>query len=224
MMANFQITDFGGVANVLNQNRRFMYREEDGRLCLYGVTADHAKIILAALAVGGVQAMVSQPQAAPAPQAAPPPPPPPLPAVAEQPKPRRARKEEPLPEPQLPPPTVNPDPAGLAPPGTDPDKEPIQQSLPQPVAAAPKPAVPAPVAKAPTAAPSNVDIPALASKSKLRDILSALLKSGYDSPEKLIAVCEQIKDQVPVLGRIAEISERVPRTLEVMGWPSNMED
>lgn len=51
---------------------------------------------------------------------------------------------------------------------------------------------------------------------KLRDVLVYLLKQGITDPNKVLAECERLKSQVPVLQRITNMEERVPRTLGVI--------
>jgi len=62
----------------------------------------------------------------------------------------------------------------------------------------------------------KIDMGVLKERSKLRNVLSYLIEVGYTSPESLVDICLELKDQVPVLGRVANLSERIPRTLEFM--------
>lgn len=51
--------------------------------------------------------------------------------------------------------------------------------------------------------------------TKLVDVISVMREEGsYDDDEALIADCERMKDQVPVLKRISDIPGRVKRVLE----------
>ena len=144
---------------------------------------------------------------------------------------KRTRKatEVPTAAPQLPPapaapvaaalPTA-PDPWGLVPGG-----QPVDEDIPFGGAMEAAKTAPKPPAKAPPAANTkdDIDLELLQGKSKLRDVLAYLLTVGFNTPEDLIKVCERFKQEVPVLSRVASLAERIPRTLDVMGWPDNME-
>ena len=65
----------------------------------------------------------------------------------------------------------------------------------------------------------KIDMVVLKNRPKLRSVLSYLIECGCESPESVVAKCLELKDEVPVLKRIADLSERIPRTLEIMGWP-----
>lgn len=56
----------------------------------------------------------------------------------------------------------------------------------------------------------------LAACTKLRDVLQLLIEGGMPSSE-LAGYLESVKAEVPLLQRISNISDRVARTLEVMG-------
>lgn len=56
----------------------------------------------------------------------------------------------------------------------------------------------------------------LTKATKLRDLLAILMDKGITTNAALIAECERVKADVPLLTRIVNISERVTRTLEVM--------
>lgn len=87
----------------------------------------------------------------------------------------------------------------------------IQQtlSLDKPEPAPAGPSAPEPVQA--TASP-------LAGARKLRDVLEALREQGTTTPEALVAECQRLRAEVPILARIAadQLDERVRRTLEGM--------
>lgn len=70
----------------------------------------------------------------------------------------------------------------------------------------------------PAKKPNGSKIPeALKTAKKLRDVLTYLMdKEDMTDPAALKARCEELKDDVPCLGRIADLEARVERTLEVM--------
>lgn len=65
----------------------------------------------------------------------------------------------------------------------------------------------------------SIDVAELAKMTKMRDILDALIVGGSKSVSDLIAKCKALKADVPVLSRVANIEERVVRTLGVMDHP-----
>ena len=58
--------------------------------------------------------------------------------------------------------------------------------------------------------------PELVNARKLRDILAYFMKAGITDKDALVAECEKVRVSVPILARIANLDERVGRTLEVM--------
>lgn len=54
----------------------------------------------------------------------------------------------------------------------------------------------------------------VAGAKKLIDVVTTLHEAGFQDPDALIAECERIKADVPVLKRIANIADRVKRVLE----------
>ncbi len=101
-----------------------------------------------------------------------------------------------------------------------------------PVAAPPKPAPPEPPTVQRGAVPAAVDaavaahdaaaaslhpgvsVETAASKPRLADLLSYLIDDvGIRTVTELVATCEALKSQVPLLSRISDLAERVPRTL-----------
>jgi len=68
------------------------------------------------------------------------------------------------------------------------------------------------------AAPEQKPASPLASARKLRDVLEALRGQGITTAEALVAECQRVRAEVPILARIAadQIDERVRRTLEGM--------
>ena len=107
-----------------------------------------------------------------------------------------------------------------APPAPPTSAEVIQQTLaldsdlgPAPVV---RPDAPPP---APEVQPEPAPVPsALAGCRKLRDVLEALRGQGLSTAEALVAECQRLRAEVPILARIAadQIDERVRRTLEGM--------
>ena len=75
-------------------------------------------------------------------------------------------------------------------------------------------------APAPTAAPAPTQAATspLASARKLRDVLEALRAQGIMDSAALVAECQRLRAEVPILARIAadQLDERVRRTLEGM--------
>jgi hypothetical protein len=65
----------------------------------------------------------------------------------------------------------------------------------------------------------EIDMTVVKSKTKLRGILNYLIDLGYPSVETVTDRCMEIKSEVPILDRVADLAERIPRTLAVMGWP-----
>jgi hypothetical protein len=64
-------------------------------------------------------------------------------------------------------------------------------------------------------APDGV-VPDIKQAKQLKEVLSILQLQGITIPGALVAKCEEIKNDVPVLSRIANIKDRVLRTLELM--------
>lgn len=78
---------------------------------------------------------------------------------------------------------------------------------------------PAPVSvpeSAPTRNDTSLDIAAMTSFTKLRDVLQYVIEQGIPVAG-VVEFCEQIKSEVPLLQRISNLPDRVTRTLEVMG-------
>jgi hypothetical protein len=59
-------------------------------------------------------------------------------------------------------------------------------------------------------------VPDIKQAKQLKEVLSILQLQGITIPGALVAKCEEIKNDVPVLSRIANIKDRVLRTLELM--------
>lgn len=60
-------------------------------------------------------------------------------------------------------------------------------------------------------------VEALRGANKLRDVLAVLADAGIKEQGAVIAKCEELKSQVPLLARIGNLGERISRTLEVFG-------
>lgn len=58
--------------------------------------------------------------------------------------------------------------------------------------------------------------PELASAKRLKDVLVYFEGQGVKGADALVEACEMVKSNVPVLSRIANLSERVRRTYEIM--------
>jgi hypothetical protein len=56
----------------------------------------------------------------------------------------------------------------------------------------------------------------LKTMERFRGVLETLVEYGYDSHEELQFICEAIKEDVPVLGRCANLADRVSRIAESM--------
>lgn len=56
----------------------------------------------------------------------------------------------------------------------------------------------------------------LQNSTKLKDVLGVLMETGLSGVDALTAKCEELKASVPLLSRIANMRDRVQRTLEVM--------
>lgn len=125
---------------------------------------------------------------------------PPTPADAPQPEPAQAR----APDPVLPPP--QPDPPVSAPPSAT-------NGVSHTAELAPLPA-PAPVHEG-----SEPDLGLLHRATTVRAVLSHLLERGYDKSDTLLAICEELREKVPVLSRVTNLKERIDRALEVMSNP-----
>jgi hypothetical protein len=298
--AKFNITDWGGTAEVLGYERRFGFRANKGRLALYGLGEEEAKLVLATLCLGGPAALgvtgdrdakdrayeeaskaaetapihvpppipvpgapepvvaatlVAAPAVEPKPEPAPEPAP-----VAEAPKRRATRKRPEASAPQEPQakPTeaLPPCPAcgkelHLRPDGGvvcfnnhcwltladlmagveamskadfDAKKKgngtaagPVLPGEPDPWQLAPPgEAVDAPP-KPKTGALDATVLAELKKAARLGEVLGKLIDSGVTSASDLVALCSDIKAEVPVLSRIPDLETRIPRTLEVMG-------
>lgn len=71
-------------------------------------------------------------------------------------------------------------------------------------------------APAPISSAGLPSVAQLAACTKLRDAMQLLIEGGMPT-EELAAYLESVRDQVPLLGRISNIADRVSRTLSVMG-------
>lgn len=61
------------------------------------------------------------------------------------------------------------------------------------------------------------DLEILKTASTLRAVLEHLFEHGATDADALVETCVSLKDQVPVLGRVANLPERIKRALAVMG-------
>lgn len=106
-------------------------------------------------------------------------------------------KPAPAPVAKAAPAPANPkDPAGLAPPGVDPDRDPIAGR---------------------GTVSTAYDLEFLQKSNMLRDVLTHLMDNGVETQSDLIATCVALKDDVPVLSRVAGLESRIPRTLVTLG-------
>lgn len=166
-------------------------------------------------------------------------------AIAEVPAPKRkprapaAQVEAPKPAPEPTPVAESPKPAPV-----------VEAPKPAPVAEAPKPA---PVAEAPKPAPEPVQaeapkpakstlvlaptsaapsarmathLPTLQKARTLRDIIEVLRTTVSIAPtvDAMVSACEELKEYVPLIGKIPNVRERVLRTLEIMGLVAAEDD
>lgn len=70
---------------------------------------------------------------------------------------------------------------------------------------------------APAKTNGKVDPAPLHSMTSLGEIVVHLYEKGMTSPDALVAECAALKEQVPLLGRITNLEERVRRAYEVKG-------
>lgn len=68
-----------------------------------------------------------------------------------------------------------------------------------------------------TSADSNGLLADLKDQRKLRDVLGILVEKGFKSQQALLDKCVELKDDVPVLSRCANLDERVPRIASSIG-------
>lgn len=230
-------------AEVLGVLRRVSWDGGDAFLTIEGIDHTTALAIIAALSTGSLKSTVTQTaeaavapigQAVDAVQAAR--------AVGDEltakaARGRRGRTSAPTPEPA-------PEDAPVAPAETvAPPTQPKSQDAPAPAAqsAVPTPAepeppsadpwalsgtpqtapqAPAPVAQA--AAPTEpapaaaYDLEMLKRATTVRGVVQHLLEHGFDSRTKLVAICRELKEQVPVLNRMLDMESRLERTCEVL--------
>lgn len=108
---------------------------------------------------------------------------------------------------------TTPAPSG-APPATSPAPVPTSAEVIQQTLSLDKPEP----AASPAPEPAQAATSPLAGARKLRDVLEALREQGMTTPEALVAECQRLRADVPILARIAadQIGERVRRTLEGM--------
>jgi len=96
--------------------------------------------------------------------------------------------------------------------------EPLPQEVPKvvetPKAEAPK--AEAPKAEAPKVEASGVP-QELLTATRFHQVLGYFHAQGIRDPADLVAACERVKAQVPLLARVANIPDRVGRCLEKMG-------
>lgn len=134
-----------------------------------------------------------------------------------------------------------PDPWGLTPDGSAPDGEErpkrttrrtnksAEEPTPAPAAApasvqAPAPA-PATTAAAPAAPASTLpdgaryDLEMLRKAPRLAAVLDHLIRKGYKTEQQMIDACKQVASEVPVIGRVNNLDERIKVTLTRMGYP-----
>ena len=347
-MGKFNVTDWGGVAEILGRPLRFYYDGQKGRLTFKDIASDEAQKVLAVLALGGVAAIkeapaqteeprietratktgrtsskepneqnVPKPETKPAATTSATPAPTPIPAaipgapaedrntgascpecglmlwriptggvgcakdhywtstaaalnepslssksalaerIAKESKPAEtpaqpANTVEAKPEPEAKPAATapeskpaegQPDPWGLTPDGSAPDGEerpkrttrrsskPAEEPTPAPAAApatvqAPAPAPATTAAPAAPAAPASTlpdgaryDLEMLRKAPRLAAVLDHLIRKGYKTEQQMIDACKQVASEVPVIGRVNNLDERIKVTLTRMGYP-----
>lgn len=65
--------------------------------------------------------------------------------------------------------------------------------------------------------PSSFDTGVLAKMTSLGEVVVYLYEKGHTTPEAVVAACNSVKDKVPLVGRVANLDERVRRSFEVKG-------
>lgn len=109
----------------------------------------------------------------------------------------------------------NGDPWGLTPP--EPKKSRRRQAEPESAAAAPS-------APEPAAKPPKYDLEILRNAPRLASVLDHLIRSGYRDPAEMVEVCQSVAGEVPIIGRITNLKDRIDVTLAKMGYPEMWED
>jgi hypothetical protein len=88
--------------------------------------------------------------------------------------------------------------------------EPAQQPEPEPLVLTP--------AKAPTKEERTAGMLAdMKAAAKLRDIVLLLQENGVTAIEDMVATCEKVKADIPLLKAIPNLSDRIGRTIQYLG-------
>ena len=64
------------------------------------------------------------------------------------------------------------------------------------------------------------DLSVLTGMTSLGEVVVYLYERGYTTPDALVAECQKIKEDVPLLKRVANLSERIARAFEIKGLSS----
>jgi len=62
----------------------------------------------------------------------------------------------------------------------------------------------------------DVQHPELQEAVRLRQVVSHLMEIGFSSKEEVVAICEEIKDDVPLLTRVANVPDRVGKAYAML--------
>jgi hypothetical protein len=115
--------------------------------------------------------------------------------------------------PATPPAALAPSPQAPLPPAAPPTPAAVAAPPATPPPVAPPPPAPAPRSPAPA---GRYDLEVLRRASTVRAVISHLMEHGV-AAAGLVDACASIKEEVPVLSRIANLPERIVRACEVMG-------
>lgn len=63
---------------------------------------------------------------------------------------------------------------------------------------------------------AKYDLEKLKASTKVKDVLQHLMDCGVTDVQEMIGICTSLKAQVPVLGRVGDMADRVARTVEIM--------
>jgi hypothetical protein len=220
MISNLKFRDFRAEATVLGKTRSVCYGA-NSCLVIEDLSVEEAMTIIGLLTGSGVSVgrtvevpvkdpdrFVAAVTAAVADAKAQDPEPP----KADKPKAAKAapkRETKPAPEPVA---EAQAEPAVEATPEPTPEPE-------KPKAAA-KPAAPAKPKEAPPPPDGFTPIElsdAIQGTSSMRDLLTYLAENGVKTVDDLVAQCQHYKAQVPILGKVSDVDQRVRRAAEVLG-------
>lgn len=194
-MAITRLTGLMGQAEVLGEWREVLWSEEGG-LVLKGMTLEDAQRALDLLASGTVIGVK-------------------LPVQRARPRDEGASAKPAQPD-KFPShlPTVADLPSAMVPLAS---KEQVKEAVAKPAEKCSEPQCECHDAPAPAKANGKVDATPLQGMTSLGEIVVHLYEKGTTTPDVLVAECVALKEQVPLLGRITNLEERVRRAYEVKG-------